>query len=217
VAATVSQNKVVSTLRNTEVVSDSTNVMALECAVRRRRLSAAGRRLEPVLLAASQRVTRAQGFQGPGFSAHFRLLSLCAAGRDEGSYRFELRQLVEQIAYHVRLLSEVARLDYPWRQIRVAITDLSDGALGARLDDQVRKQLAERFPEARFHFDPARTAGRGYYEGACFTILAADGTGDELALADGGLTSWTRRLLSDQKERLVISGLGVERLCARLP
>src|SRR5438067_1995245 len=34
--ATVSQNKVVSTDRNTEVVADCTNVLALECALRRR-------------------------------------------------------------------------------------------------------------------------------------------------------------------------------------
>jgi len=27
-------------------------------------------------------------------------------------------------------------------------------------------------------------------------------------------TPWTRHLLSDQKERLVVSGLGVERLCS---
>ena len=36
--ATVDQNKVVTTIRNTEVVSDSTNVLALEAAERRRRL-----------------------------------------------------------------------------------------------------------------------------------------------------------------------------------
>lgn len=57
-------------------------------------------------------------------------------------------------------------------------------------------------------------SGRGYYDGACFTISATGSSGDELVLADGGLTAWTRHLLSDQKERLVISGLGVERLCA---
>src|SRR5262245_14699115 len=36
--ATVDQNNVLSTIRNTEVVSDATNVLALECAVRRRAL-----------------------------------------------------------------------------------------------------------------------------------------------------------------------------------
>src|SRR5207302_2958328 len=36
--ATVDQNKVVTTIRNTEVVADATNVLALECASRRRLL-----------------------------------------------------------------------------------------------------------------------------------------------------------------------------------
>ena len=40
-------------------------------------------------------------------------------------------------------------------------------------------------------------------------ILAAAGA--EFFLADGGFTDWTRRLLSDRKERLLISGLGSER------
>src|SRR5690348_3297954 len=35
--AAVDQNKVLTTLRNTEVVADATNVLALECASRRRR------------------------------------------------------------------------------------------------------------------------------------------------------------------------------------
>lgn len=92
----LSQNRIVSTVRNAEVVSDATNVLALECAVRRRALRCSERATDPVLLAASHRVTRAQKFNVPGASAHFRLLALCAAGRDEGTFRFEARQWVEQ-------------------------------------------------------------------------------------------------------------------------
>src|SRR5438067_4257393 len=121
--ARVSQNKVVSTVRNTEVVADSTNVLALECARRRRRLRhAAGRRRDAVLLAASQRVTRAQVFTGPRMSASFRLLSLCAAGRDEGSFQFEAAHLVEQIAFYVRLIRDVAQAGCHFSGIRVALT-----------------------------------------------------------------------------------------------
>src|SRR5205807_148634 len=50
--ATVNQNKVISTIRNTEVVADSTNVLALECALRRRSLLRdPDARSEPVCLA----------------------------------------------------------------------------------------------------------------------------------------------------------------------
>ncbi len=39
VIAAVDQNSTIATIRNTELVSDSTNVMALECALQRRALS----------------------------------------------------------------------------------------------------------------------------------------------------------------------------------
>jgi hypothetical protein len=214
IVASVNQKKVVSTVRNTEVVADSTNVLALECAKRRRNLrQAAGRQREPVRLAASQRVTRAQVFTGPRMTAHFRILALCAAGRDEGSFRFEATELVEQIAFYVRLVREVAQLGCELTEIRVALTDFSEGRLTAILEDQVLRPLSQRFPDARCHFDPTRSAGRGYYDRVCFKVFATDRSDGELELADGGPTPWTRHLLSDRKERLVISGLGVERLC----
>jgi hypothetical protein len=210
--ASVSQNKVVSTARNTEVVADSSNVLALECALRRRRLRQNASR-DPVLLAASQRLTRAQVFSGARVWAHFRVLSLCAAGRDEGNFRFESRQLVEQIGFHVRLLQELAQLGRDIGAVRIAVTDFSDGSLTALLEGQVLQPLSERFPDAACHFDPGRSAGRGYYDGACFKIFAMTGAHGELELADGGPTRWTSQLLSDEKEKLVISGLGTERLC----
>jgi len=83
VVASVSQKKVVSAGRGTEVVADSTNVLALECAVRRRSMIRGNDAREAVLLAASHRLTRAQAFKGPRVWAHFRILSLCAAGRDD--------------------------------------------------------------------------------------------------------------------------------------
>ena len=39
---------------------------------------------------------------------------------------------------------------------------------------------------------------------------------DELFIADGGFTDWTAKLLNDAKERLLISGIGSERLIGLL-
>lgn len=213
VVGPVSQNKVVSTIRNTEVVADSTNVLALECAVRRKRFKRdASTSREPVLLAASQRVTRSQVFKGAGLSSHFRLFSLCAAGRDEGSYRFESQHLLEQMSFYVRLVWAVAQLGSRFRDIRVAVTDFS-GGLTATLEEQVLRPLSERFPDVGRGVEPDRSWGRGYYDDVCFAVYATDTSDQELLLVDGGVTRWTRQLLSDEKERLVISGLGAERLC----
>jgi hypothetical protein len=64
--------------------------------------------------------------------------------------------------------------------------------------------------------DPDRVAGRDYYAAVCFYIYIKDQAGAEHVLADGGFTSWTQQLLNNQKERLLISGIGTERVCSLL-
>src|SRR4029077_1086237 len=67
--ALASQNKIVSTMRGTEVVSDPTNLLALESASRLRRDEAL-----TIKLATSHRCVRAQAVPKlPGFAAHFRI------------------------------------------------------------------------------------------------------------------------------------------------
>jgi hypothetical protein len=214
--ATVSQTKVVTTIRNTEVVADITNVLALECASQRRQiLRADPKSRQRVRLCASHRVVRGQVFDGPASFPHFRLLGLCAAGRDEGSFQFETSSLVEQIAFYMRLLQEAARLGYSAHKFRIAITDLEDSQRTKALEEQVLAPLAANYPDARCELDPNRATGRGYYVGACFHIYATNAAGIEFELVDGGGATWTQQLLNNRKERLLISGLGVERFCAQ--
>jgi hypothetical protein len=215
--ATVDQNNVLTTIRNNEVVADATNVLALECASRRRLLL----RLDPhnrerVRLCASHRVVRSQPYQNaPGVLTHFRLLGLCAAGRDEGSFQFETTSLVEQISFYLRLLRRTSELGYQARQLRVTLTDLEKGLRGQTLDSQVFKPLIANHPGVICEFDPSRESGRGYYVGVCFHIYASNMAESEFELIDGGFTTWTQQLLSNSKERLLISGLGTERFCSR--
>jgi len=217
IVAGISQNRIVSTARNSEVVADPTNVLVLECALRRRRLrEMPGRRRERVLLAASQRVVRAQLFTAHRHVAHFRLLTLCAAGRDEGSFRWEARQLVEQIGFYVRLIREVARFGSEFGSVRLAVTDFTGGLLTRILEQEVLQVIKNTLQPIECGFDPERTAGRNYYDRVCFKIFASTNAREEIELADGGPTVWTRTLLSDRKERLVSSGIGLERLCAAM-
>ena len=205
--ATVDQNKVVSTVRNVEVVADTTNVLALEAAVRRRGLLAdPERRFIPVGLAACQRQVRAQGLSQPRSWAHFRLLGVVEAARDEGNLGFEAAALCRQIIYFVTLAGEF-RPDW---SVEVAVTDLV-GRPGL-VERGVLEPLRRLAPSVRVRLDPHRVSGRGYYIDLCYKLFATDPAGDVIELGDGGCTDWTRRLLSDKKERLVISGLGVERL-----
>jgi hypothetical protein len=75
----VSQNKVLSALRGTEVVSDPTNVMALECARRLRRNPST-----VVRLATSHRCVRAQPIpKRRGLTANFRIFCLVSAASND--------------------------------------------------------------------------------------------------------------------------------------
>lgn len=209
--APVHQDKVISAVRGVEVAADTTNVLALECATRRQH---ATRETGPVRLCAVQRVVRGQPFEMPGALQHFGLFGLCTAGRDEGSYRFEVASLVSQLTVHMRLIRHCVASGYPVADIRVWLTEYGDPRRRDALARQVVAPLAEEFPEARFGFDDGRTAGRGYYSAVSLRVDVTTPSGQECNLADGGFTTWTRQLLGNRKERLLISGLGTDRLCA---
>ncbi len=94
---------------------------------------------------------------------------------------------------------------------------------GARVAEGVRLRLSRAasaiagafsssFPEVPVRFDLARLEGLGFYEGLCFRIQV-DGPPGPIPVIDGGFTSWTRRILNDEKERLLTSGVGSEHLC----
>ena len=99
------------------------------------------------------------------------------------------------------------------RRLRVALTDLADRARQEMVRAAVVAPLADEFPHVQWGFDPDRSAGRNYYSGFCFAIYATDLSDVEHFLVDGGFTSWTQQLLNNQKERLLISGIGTERFC----
>lgn len=193
------QDWVVSAGRDTEVVSDPTVVLALECAVRRRALRPAK---TPVHLAAVQRTLRAQPFPPPA-QQHFALAAFCSAGRDEGSHGFDVAVLLD----HLALFTELAvRSEAP--DLRVELTPLRGGLLPEQLEERVAAPLRRRFPGVRVALDRARQDGEpGYYVRTCFGLWS-----DTANLADGGFTDWAARLLGDRKERVLTSGIGLDRL-----
>jgi hypothetical protein len=190
----VSQDKVVSTVRACEVAADPTNALALEAASRRAR-----DRTTPVRLAAVQRVVRAQRF-GPGMFPHFGLFGLVTAGRDTGSLEFERSALAGQLEIAIRGLAAAGAED-----AQIALTPLSDR--GERIAAAVSPDFAQVVT------DRDRQAGRGYYRDLCFKVNVCSG-GEAREVGDGGFTDWTARLTSNQKERLLITGLSTDWLAA---
>jgi len=200
------------TARNTEVVSDSTNVLALECAVRRRELLRSNpRSTDSVHLAASHRLLRAQHYKSPHLVAHFSSFALCSTGRDQGSLRFELSALGLHIRFYLRALRVFLGSSVP---LHLSITDFDQNAREEFLETQLLSPIRSEFENVDCAIDDQRTSGRGYYLDLCFHIHATATSGQRLEFVDGGSVNWTQEYLSNAKERLVISGIGSERLCA---
>ncbi len=203
-AAGVDPRNVVATIRATEVAADPTNGLALEAAVRRGELlRAAPRSAEPVRLAASQRVTRAQVFSGPVSFAHFQLLGVVTAGRDTGAHEFESRYLAEHVRFAADGLAALG-LD----RVTIAVTCLNEPA--RRILAATSAEFAGRRGVAVTEA-PERESARAYYRDLCFKVLADRG-GSALEVGDGGFVDWTAKLLGNAKERMLISGFGIERL-----
>jgi hypothetical protein len=207
----VDQDKIVSTIRNTEVLSDPTNAMALECALRRSRAPRPG--AGEIKLACSQRLVRAQSISGPAAFAHFRMLALCTSGRDSGSLGFELGAALEHIEFFLRLFEALDADGYAIGPLRLKLVPFS-----APLEELARGRLlaalAERSPGLRIEIDGLSAEKRGYYSGLRYQLFARDDSGEELFIVDGGTTDWTQKLLADRKERFMTSGMGSERFLA---
>ena len=199
----VDQNNVLTTLRRGEVAADPTTALSLEAARRRQKLlDDDPRSPTPVQLTGVSRVARAQVFDGPRSFAHFTLLGVVTAGRDPGNRRFEEASLVAQIRAIGGWLQEQLAL-----RTRVRLTDFSGthGDLLERVAVTLGSDwlMVEAWPE--------RAAGKGYYPGICFKLLVRTDD-DEVEVGDGGFVDWTQMLLENRKERLLISGVGLERI-----
>lgn len=83
----------------------------------------------------------------------------------------------------------------------------------SEIEKKALEELRKKYPMVRFQFDLHRIAGIGYYENLCFKITARNKNRALFPLADGGLTDWTKKLLSNRKERLFASGFGSELFC----
>ena len=204
----VSQNRVISTTRGTEVVSDPTNVLALEAAARRQRAGAAA-----VDLACCHRVLRGQPFDAPGMFQHFRLFALVSTARDAGSGRTEAELLARHLRFWARALADLL----PERRSTVRYTVFGFEPLRDRIRDTVLSSLDPLPAGVTVAEDPGRERARSYYERGAIRIDVAAEDGPDagwLEVGDGGFTDWTAQLLNNAKERCLISCISTERLAA---
>lgn len=191
--ALTSQNRIVSTIRGTEVVSDPTNVLALESARRLRK--------DPtciVRLATSHRCVRAQDFpRQPGFAAHFRIFCLTTAGHEREDQAFVTDALYEHIGTHLAALGRLEQHGYafPNRRLRLLATPERW---------PLAERVAARLTQETVEIEPLN---HDYYHGLRFMISAGDAA-SSIPLIDGGAFDWLTRLAANRKLVFVASAIG---------
>jgi hypothetical protein len=177
--------------------------MALEAAARRKQ-----NRTVPVNLAACARVLRAQPVHGDGLFQHFRIFALLSSGRDRGSCLTEAEMLGAHLRFWLHAVTSIA----PRCAVRAEFSAFDAPVLLERFRDTISPSL--RMAEnAALVEDPTRDRARGYYSTGALRITFVDHPSNG-EIGDGGFTDWTAQLMSDNKERCLISCISTERLTA---
>jgi hypothetical protein len=192
--ALTTQNRVVSTVRGTEVVSDPTNVLALESARRLRE-----EQTQTVRLCTSHRCVRAQEVPRlHGFAAHFRMFCMTTAGHERKDQAFVTDALTHHIRTHLRGLDRLEQHGYRFPNRRVRL-----------LSTVERESLAKRI-ESAIDGVPVQMERleQRYYDGLRFMISSHTAAGDAIPLIDGGAFDWLHKLASNRKLAFVASAIG---------
>lgn len=208
VVGPTSQNKIVSALRGTEVVSDPTNVLALECARRLRE-----KPLRTIKLTTCHRCVRAQPApKGPGYSQHFRIFCMATGGYERKDRMFVTDTLVEHIVTQLAALDRLEQHGYafPHRQVKVLATPER-----ASLGDRIAAALDATHGAASASASPSPLAAitrdtldHVYYHELRFMISVRSPDGKDIPLIDGGAFDWLGKLTANRKLVFVASGMG---------
>jgi hypothetical protein len=203
VVATVDQDKVVSALRNCEVLSDATNALAMYISSQKKKQKNkdAGTHIK---YCTTQRHVRSQPFQAKGFSPHFTIGCLVSSGTDTGNYAFEKKAIAE----HFTALQDVLTTVFNAGPVRFRLQQragYTDAFIATMLE-----YLHTQLPALEVTVDE-NPGSNNYYKGLQFKAVITLQQRD-FEIADGGLVTWTQQLLNNKKERFFISGFGLELL-----
>jgi hypothetical protein len=198
VIAKVDQNNVVSAARGLELISDSTNMLAIYLA-NGIKSKVIDNTKSFVHLSATCRATRAQMPKSNNQLLHFGLFTLVSAGKDTGSYGFEKDAIAKHLEFYISYFGNKLK-----HKLKVFLNLRNGYTDKMGFIDRIYCHLHEMYPNIEFIINK-EAADNNYYKGVNFKISVND-----LDLVDGGFVDWTQKLLENKKERLLISGAGID-------
>lgn len=202
--ATVNQNKIISALRGTEILSDPTNMLALYLSDGLKN-GTIHRTDNEIHICTTHRLTRVQAQYYPGQVPHFGLFCMVSSGKDTGSYNFERKAIKKHMGLYKtfletkfkgKLLLEI--------QHRAGYKD-SNGFF-----ERISDYIHEEFKDTQVVVTD-KDLMNSYYQGVNIKIFLVQGE-QNLEIGDAGFVDWTQKLLSSKKERMFISAMALDRL-----
>lgn len=197
--APVSQKKIISATRGTEVLSDATNAIALYIADQKKRKKNA----DLLKFCTTHRHVRTPPVKIKGHSPHFTVACCVSAGIDTGNLAFEIHAIREHFLALQAVLQQVFQTEVQYFKLQPR----AGYKQGDRLVNRIFDNIKNMFPVVV----DATAIPNDYYQGIQFKAVI-NVHGEEIEIADGGFVNWTQQLLENKKERCFISGLGIDYL-----
>ena len=123
----LSQDISLATINNSEVVSDPTTPLVLECArIKKYRAMSRGEVAEdaPIELATMKRVLRLQPFdKSKGYMQHFNLLGICSAGRHKDSTPIIIKFMEEHVSVWLDFIEKLRANGYTFNNVSLKFSD----------------------------------------------------------------------------------------------
>ena len=132
---------------------------------------------------------------------------MCTAGKDEGNDKFEMINLEEHILFYINLLDKIM-VEKDVKHINIKFFEYGEFD-NTGLIENIMEKFSHR-EKIRFKNEKNSEFGKNYYTRLRFMISVVDQGNQEFDYIDGGFTDWTSGLLSNNKERLLTSGIGTD-------
>lgn len=202
----VDQKKVLSALRGTEVLADSTNALALHASdlIQKNERSGTPNPL-PMRLCNIQRQLRTQANLSTGFTPHFRIGCLVTCGKDAGGLDFEQKSLHE----HIQVMTDLFLHYYKVDEINFKLLRRTGQESPEIMAGAIRDFLLARNPDLNVTFVEKPLIDTDYYKGLQYKVNIVV-KGNSYEIADGGFVDWTQQLLQNKKQRMLSTGFGFD-------
>lgn len=195
----VSQNNILTSLRNTEVLSDPTNMLCLLIADK---INGVENENYIYNLCTSSRCLRAQKYHDQNFFSHFGVFGIASTGKDSGSYLCEKDLLKFHIDFYIEFLQKILH-----KNICIELSKRKGYKDSEGFFSRINNFINDSYPN--IDIINSIDLDNNYYKGINFKIYILDGS-QRQEVVGGGFVDWITKLTTNNKLRCLTSGISID-------